>query len=328
MQVQHNILLTCYNAVVDADSRVSDGCCSRVVRLLKERGVSSGSWPLYLIYGDGLLQALGSPFIDTTRPDETIQNTITFLNLIHTLDMNKTMLPPQALVESIKHWNLPNNNLEVIPHRFFYALCIACTASEYVAPKRHQTMDRFIERKLLPIIRWYFSTGQHLIPNESAAGALAPWLFLEEDYRKWRSRERLDAEQKSPAPADWPPFIESFELGNFRFVALASHLALELESKEMSHCIRTYARKCFKGMLRAYSIRNTRTGERIATCTVLETVPGHWNLEDLRGDRNQEVDADVRHAAIALLRAYERYYQTQADGRRLIDEWRARSGVW
>jgi len=261
-----------------------------------------------MFYGDGMLEALGKPFIDLEQPERTIQNAIAFLNLLNALEIERTMVPPRALVESIKHWGLPEDRLDVIPPRFFYALIIACMSSEYVAPKKHHTMNRFIERKLLSLVRWYFETGQHLLPDANSNLSRLPWIFLESDYRKWRERERFREEAESPARPDWPPFIESFFHGDFRFLALASHRALELEGRMMHHCLRTYTRKCSREMVRAFSIRNRETDERIATCTVKEAVPGSWIIDDLRGLRNAPVSDSVQQAVVALTRAFETAY--------------------
>jgi hypothetical protein len=288
---------------------------------LLKRGLTKRGWQVYFFAGDPLLDALGEPWTEPEHPEQNIQHTIAFLNLIAACDMRVQMLPPRALVASMAKWNIPEGRLDVIPPNFFRSLWEACMAAEYKQPRNQVALAHFIKKVALPIAHWYFSTGEHLKPDANKHLSLAGWLTLRGDYARWQNNQKREKEERKPAPAQWQPFIGTFEHGGLRFVALVSQTALEVEGDVMRHCIAEHWNRIRSEVLvRAYSIRDRESGSRVATITVKETVPGHWNIDDLQGPRNRPVPDHVRQAGIALLRAYEDAYYHQPAMRAGIDE--------
>jgi hypothetical protein len=109
-------------------------------------------------------------------------------------------------------------------------------------------------------------------PNRLKAG----WVKLEGDYLAFRKEEARLREKCAPSPPEWPVFVRSVEVEGLRFIALASDTALEVEGEAMSHCIAEYGPQCRTSMLRVYSVREKKTGVRVATLTVQEISLGRW----------------------------------------------------
>jgi hypothetical protein len=239
-----------------------------------------------------------------------LRNAVVFLNLIASCDMGRHTLPPRALVASICKWPLPDGRLEAIPAGFFRALWEGCLAAEYHYPKNRNAIADFISRKMLPVVNWFFTTRTHDasalfhwedLSDESRKLRLG-WFFLNMLYRNWKEQERLRCEMETPAPAQWDPLIQSAQVHTFQFVALASSEALFVEGQLMRHCIGTYASLCRKENLRAFSIRNTKDGERVATLTVKRAPRGRiWRVDELFGYNNTLVVKPVKAAVRQFL---------------------------
>ena len=92
----------------------------------------------------------------------------------------------------------------------------------------------------------------------------------------------------------------------------------------MSHCIGSYGEKCHTRMLRAYSVREKKSGARVATLTVEEEKPGRWKIDAIKGSQNAPVGNRVEAAAWSVVRALEDAYAllgaTRADMNRTRSE--------
>lgn len=308
MLADYRKLAAWHDQIVDFEDSIGEGLLvGRLGRWLRERGLSDRGWQIYLFYGDAVLDAIGEPWIVENQPADNIKNTIDFLNLVAACDMRVLMLPPRALVTSIAQWNIPERRIDVIPVNFFRSLWEACMASEYKQPAKQVAMAQFIKKAMLPLTHWYFSTGEHLKPKANER-LLTGWIALRSMYSVWRKDLALQNEEQNPAPPEWPPLIEAFESNGLKFISLASSAALRLEGNAMQHCIAEHIPRFRTEMVRAYSIRDGNSGNRLATLTVKESVPRHWVIDDLQGKQNSAVSDQVRQAANELLHAYEANY--------------------
>ena len=216
--------------------------------------------------------------------------------------MGPHFLPPLALIRSMPQWGIPEQRLELIHPNFFRALWGACTIAEYQVPNSQHAVEKFIKKALLPVVRWYFSTEKHLDAPFNEYLKTAAWLSLSGSYGEWRAKHEREAEEQSPAPAEWPVLIEAFETEDLRFVPLASRRALKVEGHRMQHCIADHYPRCRSGEIQAFSIRSRISGERVATITVRNARAGGWEIDEIRGWNNSKVRPDVHEASSQLLK--------------------------
>jgi hypothetical protein len=244
-----------------------------------------------------LVGVLGHPWEDDAHPKQSIKNFVALLNLIVACEHGNEMLPPRALIASMRDWGIPVENIESVPPNLFKALWAACMLAEYHVPKNQLATERFIKRKLLPMLHWYFNIGRHYWDKDSITYS---WFSFERRYEKWRNEEANMHEELAPAPAQWDELVPSMDVGDFRFVPLASATALVVEGRQMQHCIADYAHRCRIESLRAFSIRNCESGKRLATMTIKEDAVGNWTIDELNGQRNWAVPENIEQAALAF----------------------------
>lgn len=272
-------------------------------KALAGKGVNARGWRLYLDYGDPMFDALGKPWIDPDRPSWSAASAVNWLKLLAACEMD--VLPPARLVRSLSRWQVPGGLLDNIPPQFLRAAWKACVAPDY-AGDDDKPVAQFIDEEVAPLARWYLS---HRRANKPDAHLLkAGWPALLRRYGEWRLQETIRKEAHSPAPAEWPAFVPAVEYDGLRFVSLLSEPALEAEGALMKHCIGTYADNCRRRMLRAYSIRDRKTGARVGTLTVEEAAPGLWAIDAIKGHSNNAVDKRVEAAAWSVVRALEEAY--------------------
>jgi hypothetical protein len=289
-------------------------------KALAARGVNARGWRLYLDYGDAMFEALGRPWVDADAPFSSEPNAAAFLRLLAACEMD--VLPPPLLVRSLRHWRIPGERLADVPPLFLRAAWKACVAADYAGDGSGLQLKRFLDDEVVPIAQWFFATQQH---RESETNQLkAGWPTLKRLHLEWLLDQMLQRETRSPAPAEWPVFVPVVEWEGLRMVSLASDAALIAEGHAMNHCIGGYGEDCSSGMLRAYSIRDRKSGTRVATLTVEETAPGRWNIDAINGNYNAPVAKRVEEAAAAVLRALEEAHASLPSTR--AEMFRAREG--
>lgn len=290
----------------------------RLKQELASKGLNARGWRLYLNYGDLLLDALGKPFVEEGRPRSSQPNALAFLKLLAECEMD--VPPPCAMIMTMRDWNIPDARIDTIPVHFFRALWKATMLEDFASVGNAGRMHRFLRESLVPLASWFFATGQHVDPdmNKLKSG----WQALARDHEAWKLAETKTREASDPHPAEWPPFVASVEYNGLKFIALASDTALNLEGEEMAHCIGSYGERCRTEMLRAYSVRDRKSGARVATLTVTEVAPGCWNINELKGYENDDVADHVLYAAYGVICAIEDSYATLPAIRRVIDHTR------
>ena len=284
-------------------------------------GVPGRGWRLYLDYGDDLLEPLGEPLVSPAFPAEAASQLLNYLKLLASCEMD--VLPPRPLVASMAAWAIPRRDIGVVPTNFFRTAWKACIAHEYRVPS--VPLPDFLRESVVPVARWFFATERYRA--ESSREPLASWPSLERACRDWHAEQRLRREERDPAPAEWPPFVTRVECGTLRFVGLASEAALALEGAAMSHCIGGYGPRCRSEMLRAYSVRDRKTGDRIATLAVRERSRGRWEVNMIRGLQNASVSQTVQLGAFAVIGALEDAHRLVSAIRAEMDRTRATHAV-
>ncbi len=297
MPARHNQLAAWFDVPVDEQG----ADLGLLKKAITARGVNARGWRLYLDYGDSMFEALGQPWVDADAPFSSGPNAAAFLRLLAACEMD--VLPPPALIRSLRQWRIPGERLADVPPLFLRAAWKACVAADYAGDDSCTQLKRFVDDEVVPLARWFFTTRQHLEPEVTRLKA--GWPTLKRLHLEWLLDQVLQRETRSPAPAEWPVFVPVVEWEGMRIVSLASDAALFAEGHALNHCIGGYGDQCRGGMLRAYSIRDSKSGARVATLTVEEMTPGRWYIDAINGNCNAPVTKRVEEAAAAVLRALE-----------------------
>jgi hypothetical protein len=300
----YHVQLPAWLGVPDNDSGVDLG---QLKRALASHGVNARGWRLYLDYGDAMFEVLGEPWIDADAPVSSGQNSMAYLKLIAACEMD--IPPPPQLVCSISRWRIPDGKLEAIPPLFLRAAWKGCVAADYSDDGDGTYTSQYIDQEVVPLASWYFASQHHKVPDTNLLKS--GWSALERRHYEWV----IEREAQSPAPPEWPVFVPAVEWEGLRFISLASNVALVADGAAMTHCIGTYAEKCRSRMLRAYSVREAKSGARVATLTVEEEKPGRWKIDAIKGSHNVPVPARVERAAWSVVRALEDAYALLATSR-------------
>ncbi|MBV5332888.1 PcfJ domain-containing protein, partial [bacterium] len=209
--------------------------------LLARYGINSRGWRLYLDYGDALFSPLSRPWIHPDQPFSSGPNAIAYLRILQACEMD--VLPPPTLVASLARWELPDERLDRLPPLFFRAAWKAVVANSYPSyPSCKQcSPEDFVEKEVLPV-----------------ALLLRQQLWAQE-------QEALAPPQKLPLGDEWNPYVRRVEWGAYRFEALTNAEQLLAEGAAMQHCVGSFADYCRSGLKRIYSVRERKSGQRVAT---------------------------------------------------------------
>ncbi len=283
-----------------------------IKRALAERGVNSRGWRLYLDYGDALFSPLGDTWFSPERPYSSGRNAVTYLKLLQACEMD--VLPPWQLLATMRRWGIPDNVLSIVQPYFFRAAWKASVAAEY----GEYGLDGFLEAELVPLAQWFFSSEVFATFDDARLKAgLEP---LKRMHREWWVQQA-----KWQGTGEWPIIVPLVECDGFRFAALTSESALVEEGEAMSHCVGDYGKYCRSQPLSIYSIRSKRTGQRFATLSVLETRSGYWEIDQLKGPHDAEVDVHIWRAVPFLLDVLGRESLKDSAVRRYLDVLRSLS---
>ena len=268
---------------------------------LARLGINSRGWRLYLDYGDARFEPLGRPWIHEDQPFSSGPNALAYLRLLQACEMD--VLPPPDLVASLRFWDIPEARLAKVPPLFFRAAWKAAVANQYVP----RSAEEFI-REVILVGRWFFATGTH---ETTEPGLLkAGWPALLRRRKEWAAEQApVVLPDGAPTADEWDPYIRRLEWGLYRFEALTNAAQLQEEGEAMQHCVGTYPEFCRSGLRRIYSVRERKSGRRVATFALEYAHYGdgmlEWIYDQISGLKNASIEQpELICAADALLRAY------------------------
>ena len=291
-------------------------------KTLVARGVNGRGWRLYLDFGDALFAPLGKPWVHDDQPFTSGPNAIAWLRLLQACEMD--VLPPPELTASIHAWLLPGGALASISPVYFRAVWKAAVATQYTG----RPLEEFLREEVGLVNRWLCEAGLFLEPDPALMKA--GWHKILD-----RAKAALTPPTAVPAPTakqlsacEWDPYVRRIEWGGYVFVALSSAAALKEEGDAMQHCVGDYDENCRSGITRIYSVRERKSGMRVATCALECSVDDDgitWEHDQTKGIRNAEVPREVLVATDAVLRSYldlpqERFHQPAAAARTTFEE--------
>lgn len=273
---------------------------------LAAQGVNSRGWRLYLDYGYKMFAPLGFDWADLACANELGLSEIAWLKILQACEMD--VLPPPQLVKSVPHWKIPDNQLALVPPLFVRLAWKACIAAQY----QTDTMDDFIAKELIPLAQWFFESGTY--KTATFADLKTGWASMQR-----LRREYADTVAHTCGADDWPPIIRRYESGALVMTALSYARQLIAEGAAMQHCVGDYAERCRHEPLRIFSVRNKKTGARVATLSVVEKTAGRWKFDQLKGPLNAEVDIQVWREADGLCQTLNHVSCSDTKSRRYLD---------
>jgi hypothetical protein len=155
---------------------------------------------------------------------------------------------------------------------------------------------------------WFFGTGAFETADPGLLKAGWPALLLRQ--KAWSSEQAAaSAPTGLPTDDEWNPYVRRVEWGVYRFEALTNEAQLVEDGESMQHCVGAYAPYCRGGVRRVYSVRERKSGRRVATLSLEYVDYGNgglsWECDQLSGFKNTEIlPPDVIVAADAVLRTY------------------------
>jgi hypothetical protein len=267
ISICHSLLSDWYQYHIEMDGK-QPGDLIALRKALSSRGVNSRGWRLYVDNGDALFLPLREIYQDDAVCTNKGVFAATWLKILQACEMD--VLPPVWLVASIFRWGIPEQKIENLPPLFLRAAWKACNAAEYAG----ESVVELVDTVIVPVARWYFSTGQHIEPNVNLLKA--GWTSLENRFREVTI---VRPTQSLPPAPEWPIPLRR-------------------------HCIGSYGNRCRRSSLRAFSVRLRKTGNRIATLTVIFS-DGVWKLDAISGLENSDVDDRIIQATDGLLRSMD-----------------------
>lgn len=296
--VSHHRIASWIDPRRKADDPVDLG---RLKAALAARGVNRRGWRLCLDYGDAMFEPLGPMWLNPGCDTSSAENAVTWLMLLQACEMD--VLPPPELVSSIHGWPLPGGALSSIPPIYFRTVWKAAVAAQYAG----RSLQAFILDEVRLVTLWLCE--KRLLLSPDPALMKAGWQTL-----LARAKAALTAPRAVPPPkatqtaaSEWDPYVRSIEWGGYVFVALTSAADLEEEGDALQHCVGGYDEKCRDGVNRVYSVRERKSGMRVATCALECSIDDdgiRWEHEQTKGIRNTEVSREILAAADAVLRSY------------------------
>jgi hypothetical protein len=311
VSVNHRLLPEWYQFHIEMDGKQLDDMAA-LRKALSSRGVNSRGWRLYIANGDALFWPLREIMLDSSVCTNQGVFAATWLKILQACEMD--VLPPVSLVASISRWGIPEQKIEHLPVLFLRAVWKACIAAEYAGAY----VVEYVDSAVVPVAHWYFSTGQYTEPNVNLLKA--GWESIECRYKESTA---IKQSQLQTSSMEWSFPLGGVEYSGLRFVPLGSVIALAEEGRAMRHCIGSYGDRCRKSSLRAFSIRNRKTGNREATVTVIHN-DGYWQIDAISGKENAKVDDRIVRATDGLLRSLDEATAEDAAFNALISNLKSR----
>lgn len=261
----------------------------RLKAMLRGMGLSRAGWRLLCRHGPRAYAAVSKGL---KAADHIARAAVATLNLIAACQ--RPGLPPvelMGLLAEIEDQNLTNELLVPMP------LLRAAWDAARALPTRHARRG-FAAGAFARAVNWW-----RLHSDCPRVPAGCTWSWFEARTRAWEARERV---RHAGEDAAWATLVPAFDHGGVRVVPLGSWVELWDEGLAMCHCTGSayYAASCIKGTLRIYSLRDARSGRRLATAACHRKPGDAWSQGQVSGFANRPVTrADVIAACAELLHA-------------------------
>jgi hypothetical protein len=181
-----------------------------------------------------------------------------------------------------------------VPPLLLRAVWKACVAVQYSG----DSLSDFVNAEIVPVARCFFESGDYR--QNDIRRLKAGWVALKRRYFPLSAKDT-----RLPVVGEFVSPIRRVECGGYQFEALESEVALIAEGEAMQHCIGTYGPRLAREMLIVFSVKERKTGQRVATMTVTEVGCGRWDVDEIYGPENRDASIAVLQAAQAVVRLLE-----------------------
>lgn len=282
-------LLHLCSLLADPDRPGRPNVPQRLKSQLRELGLSRAGWRLICRHGVRAYAAL----IEGERDHESIVAlAVAGANLIAACQ--RPGLPPVELMRQLGEIEDQNDTEDpLVPMPLLRAAWDAARA----LPTRHARRAFAADAFARTVAWWRCVRDRPTIPPGIR------WAWFDARTRAWERRERAlrmaDAWQ-------WTGPVAAFECHGVKVVPLESMVALWDEGLAMRHCVGgvAFAKACLAGTRRVYSLRDARSGRRLATASCVRKPGEAWREGQVAGFANRDATrADVLAATRELLHA-------------------------
>jgi hypothetical protein len=289
-------------AALFADPTHAEGTQPDALRkALKGLDVGSRAWRLYVEVGDTLIEPLADGL---SRVSLVIarREVAAFLRLVQAGEMD--VPPPWQLVEALQQLRLPRPVCEHVPPYLFRALWKECAQRLYA----RKAVRSWLQQEAIPLVEWFVRSGQDATMD--ANRRRASWRFFEQCHKSWLYEPAHPHGRRC-----WPAVLRRFETGPFLVQELSTEAALYAEGEAMMHCVAAWVGDCLGDGTHVFSVRERRTGVRLATLALQADDELGWQIIELKGPRNAAVSTMVQELATMVAGWLAEFAPTDGDGR-------------
>lgn len=256
---------------------------------LHELGLRRAGWRLLCRHGTRVYAAL---LRDEHDNEDMVALAIAAANLVAACQ--RPGLPPPELMRQlaeIEDQNTTDDPLVPMP------LLRAAWDAALALPTRHARRAFAADAFARAVTWWRCARDRPSVPPG------IPWAWFDARTAAWEQRERA---LRTADAWQWTGPVAAFECQGVRVVPLESMVALWDEGLAMRHCVGgvNFAKACMAGTRRVYSLRDARSGRRLATASCVRKPGEAWREGQVAGFANRDAArADVLAATRELLDA-------------------------
>ncbi len=257
-----------------------------VRKVLRWRGMSKGGWKRLARQGYPAVRPFRRAPWFLNHPTEALVGYFNLVAACQREGVPSTVLA-RALIESEALLRLGREH-------FMVAVFITRAAWDYLDRNDGVDQQRFAEEEFLPVLNaWLLEHWGTAIP--SAVG----WSWFRRELKCFRKRNAVG----DALGLKWSAVLPEYRSGNYLARELISGRELFEEGVRMRHCVglRDYIEESASGQSAIFSIRNARTGRRLATMLVTSDADTQAYIEEIRGFANARSPEPVKSFADQVL---------------------------
>ncbi|MFC1740224.1 PcfJ domain-containing protein [Pseudomonadota bacterium] len=252
---------------------VRDGCL--------KYGWKPSTWRFLAKYGRECYEYFYQQHIE---PDLNAYNFIGFVELQRQANLEASL--PRALARIVASV-VQTIDIDDMP---FDPRVLKVGYSKWAEEDKEGTGNSFADTEWLEVLIWMRDTRPRFDKNQWRAG----WNVIWRQYQAWIQTNR--------EACVWKSSLEEFLVGNWRIKPITDDIALANEGLIMKNCVGSYGERCKSGKYRVFAIIGNRSNYHVATVGLEKE--DEWDLDQVKGKCNTNVNAEMQRMAALILRRY------------------------
>lgn len=287
-------------ALLDAHLVDPDEPVASTLQRLRALGVSEAAWRAACRFGARLFDTA----IDSAANPRLFETCVEVLRMIEHTDL----LPPPVALQKILYWQhslRDSNQVHFKPGWCSFQPWFLRHAARAArdALSRNE-LHFFLDGEFLPAVDWLTEVRPSPDANQLRAG----WRWIDRARSDWACDPARIWEGSGRA---WASALVDGYCGGYNVFPLGDPKSMIEEGRAMHHCIALFIEDCLRGQVRAFSLRDVNTGERVLTAMLRRVNDDEWVLADARMRMNRKAKGLALSAALLLSC---RYGQSVAKG--------------